>query len=213
MSQITIDTERIKIVLLYALALIGCVFLVMFAAWSLSAHYGEPKQTVQPVVIQPAPTLTPVPTPAYPSVLTFTVLSTTVSSGHYQAYTTTGQTLYFADYSTWDSLWPQYTYIGNVVGMDGSAYVISSVIFMNGPQNSYQQYPYDYSQCGYWMSPNYCDQHPVNYAIKYNGYYYHGVKYTPGYRIIDSGVLYGEKPWPLHTHNRTIVIGVIIVMH
>ena len=56
-----------------------------------SAGVSEFKEIPSPTAIA---TPTPIPTPAYPSVLTYTVLSMTTSTGYYQITTTAGQILY-----------------------------------------------------------------------------------------------------------------------
>ena len=177
MTQLTIDTDKIAKYILIIFAILGFIFVASYGMYAV-AKITQPKQVQQVPVVQPTviPTPTPVPTPAYPPMLTFTVLSTTVSNGHYQAYTTTGQTLYFADFQTWNSLWPQDTYLATITGSDGNAYDVSTVTLLNSYYDNYQQNQYSYQNYPY-MQYRY---------IRHNNQ----VQYTTGIRIIDTGTLY-----------------------
>ena len=54
----------------------------------------------------------------YPYLTEFTVLSTTMANGYYEVLTTTGQTLYMADFNSWNSLLPQDTYSATIIGAE-----------------------------------------------------------------------------------------------
>ncbi|WP_321506196.1 hypothetical protein [uncultured Methanoregula sp.] len=144
MSQIIIETDAIKKATLYFFALVGIVAMVSMIALSTMDHFSS--RQVQPVIVPevaaptPAPAPTIVPASAYPSVLEFTVLSTTVSNGHYTVYTTTGQTLYMPDYASWNSLWPRHSYIGTITGAETNGALDISTINLISTPSSYPLY-------------------------------------------------------------------------
>jgi hypothetical protein len=72
--------------------------------------------------------VTSVVTPAYPSAITYTVSFATTSGGHYCVYTTAGQSLYFKNYEAWNNQIPRDTYTADIVGMDGSAYLVENSV-------------------------------------------------------------------------------------
>lgn len=133
MAQITIDTNVIISMLLGVFAIIGVVALLMFAAsclWHQDAQTYTVTTAATPVVS----------TPAYPSVLTFTVLSTTTSNGRYQVTTTSGNILYFTDYSVWNRMYPRSTYTATLVGMENGAYQVGTVTLLSGSTGYYGNY-------------------------------------------------------------------------
>lgn len=132
MSQIVIETDAIKKGILYFFALVGVLaivsLIVLGAVDRYSTHPAQP--AVAPVVVSaPAPTPFVVSTARqYPYVVEFTVLSTTVSNGHYQAVATSGQIFNLPDFSTWNSLWPRDTYSATIVGAEADGTLdVSSV--------------------------------------------------------------------------------------
>ena len=126
MAQITIDTNVIVSMLLGVFAIIGVVALLMFAA---SCLWHQDTQTYPATTTAAAPVVS---TPAYPSVLTFTVLSTT-SNGRYQVTTTSGNILYFTDYSVWNRMYPRSTYTATLIGAaQNGAYLVGTVTLLSG---------------------------------------------------------------------------------
>lgn len=100
-------------------------------------------QTPVPASATPiTPTVTPIPTPSYPSVLTYTVLSMTTSSGHYQILTTAGNIIYCQNYYDYNLHDLQNAYTANIIGTDGSAYIISSPVLIAQHYRYYE--PRDY---------------------------------------------------------------------
>jgi len=155
MSQITIDTNQILKGILVGIVI--CILVVGTGVLAYNAGRGSvpPTQTVVESVT-PAPTPTPATTvPTYPSVVTFTVLSTTTSTGHYQALTTAGQILILPDYATWNSMYPQYTYTANVVGTSGNEYFINNVVLISRPVPYYYYYPHTYPAYYEWNNQYY----------------------------------------------------------
>jgi hypothetical protein len=166
MSQITIDTNKLLKRMLVGIVIIILVVGTGVLAYNAGRASVPPTQTVVEYVT-PAPTPTPAPVmPTYPSVVTFTVLSTTTSTGYYQVLTTAGQILILPDYTTWDYVRPQYTYTANVVGMSGSAYYINNVVLISHPVYRYR-YPQEYPVYYEWNNRYYqYDGHrtdPVSY--------------------------------------------------
>lgn len=126
MAQIVIDTDTIKKAVLYFFAIVGVLAILALVAAGAMDHLPLP-QAPTPASPAAAPAVTPAPTVAqavqtFPYVVEFTVLSTTVASGHYQVRTTSGQVFNLPDYTTWNSLWPRNTYTATVSGAepDGS---------------------------------------------------------------------------------------------
>ena len=121
MSQLIIETDAIKKAILYFFAIVGGLAIVSMIIMGVVDHYSS-QQAQQTIVPAAAPATTPaptvVPTSAYPTIIEFTVLSTTAANGHYSVYTTTGQTLYMPDFYSWDSLWPQNTYTATITGIE-----------------------------------------------------------------------------------------------
>lgn len=107
-------------------------------------HYSQQQvqQTVVPVsapVTAPAPAVVPT-SAAYPAIIDFTVLSTTVANGHYSVYTTTGQTIYMPDFYSWNSLWPQNTYTATITGAETNGALDVGTINLVSTRSSYPVY-------------------------------------------------------------------------
>ena len=131
MTQIIIETDDIKRALKWVL--IGMLIIGLVAATGVIA-YTEGRNSVlatqtrqQEDIALPVTPSTPVPAPAFPVTLTFTVLSTTMGNGIYQVTTTSGQTLIMSEFYTWNEMFPRGTYTATVTGMSGSSYIIGSV--------------------------------------------------------------------------------------
>ncbi len=162
MKDITIQITGTAI-LLYVSAILILVIGIAIGAYIAGVH--EKPAIPTHIAQTPLPIPTPLPTPAitssYPQVLTFTVLSTTTSSGHYQIKTTSGQLLYCSDYYVWNGFFPGNTYTAEIDGMEGDAYRISKVVFIGGNDHNYVE--------------------PVEYFPEYPRYYYYnGVYYQDG---------------------------------
>lgn len=153
MSQIVIDTDAIKKAILYFFAVVGVVAMVSIIVMGAMNHYSiQPAQPATVPVSTPAPVSTPTvasPAQQYPYVTEFTVLSTTVANGHYEAIATSGQIFNIPDFNSWNSLWPRNTYTATVTGTeaDGTLDVStinrlsSSVSALSGGVQTLQ-YPY-----------------------------------------------------------------------
>jgi len=121
-SQLIIETDTIKKAVLNIFAIVGVLAIMGMMVTGAVDHYSGQRayHTVVPAsassATAPAPTGVPtiVPTSAYPAIIKFTVLSTTVANGHYSVYTTTGQTLYMPDFHSWNSLLPRNTYAATI---------------------------------------------------------------------------------------------------
>jgi hypothetical protein len=146
-------------------------------------HYSnlQAQQTVAPVVATPAPAPTVAQT-MYPTVIEFTVLSTTVTNGHYTVYTTTGQTLYMPDFYSWNSMLPQNTYTATITGAEANGALDAStvnLISLHYPTAIGQLYSY-----------------PVYYH--YNGMYYqydgHSSTQVAQKEVIGQRVIVGQPP-------------------
>jgi hypothetical protein len=144
-------SEGIKSVL----AIIGVVALILlvFAGGILVASHQATQTvvTVQEVVPAPTPVPAPVSVPAVipPTVLTYTVLSTTTYAGHYEVFTTTGTVLYCMDFVTWNRQFPQNTYTATISPNGDGTYTIETTTLIS-------------------VSPTY--ENPVYYT--YGNYYY-----------------------------------------
>lgn len=204
MGQITIDTNQILHSVITILAIIGLVA-VLIIGWGYITSRDTVVYTPAPA---PAVTTLPVATISYPSVLTFTVLSTTTSNGRYQVTTTSGNILYFADYATWNSMYPQNSYTATLIGTDGVAYNVGSVVWKGSPYGYYQQRDYTYYDSehpfNYQRPPNYMintDQYPTYWY--YENSYYQCDRYTcdkVSHKQADGELLhYGRPPRPLST--------------
>jgi hypothetical protein len=153
MSQIVIDTDAIKKAVLYFFAVVGVVAMVSIIVMGAMNHYSiQPAQPATVAVSTPAPVSSPTvvsPAQQYPYVTEFTVLSTTVANGHYEAIATSGQIFNIPDFNSWNSLWPRNTYTATVIGTeaDGTLDVgtinrlSSSVSALSGGVQTLQ-YPY-----------------------------------------------------------------------
>jgi len=189
MSQLVIETETIKKAGLYLFAILGIVIIGGLIGMSLVDHYilQKTQQSSVPAVTAvtaPAPTVVPtvVPTQSYPSVITYTVLSMTTSTGHYQILTTAGNILYCTNYYDWYSQQTQDTYTATVTGTDGSAYLIANPILIAQHYNHIVYFPeepryYEYNG-RYWQ----CDRTSCD-PIQY--------KQVRGERVI-----HGQPPFP-----------------
>jgi hypothetical protein len=131
MELITIDPNKILVVVLYICAAIGIFGMILFGGYMMHALSSQATPAVVPEV-QPVPAPTPAPVPTYPTVLTFTVAYLTTGNGHLEAITDAGDILYFADFSTYNSLNLHYTYTGFVSGKEGAAYDIGGVNQIGG---------------------------------------------------------------------------------
>jgi hypothetical protein len=174
MSQIVIETDTIKKAVFCFFAIVGITIIGCMVGMSIFNHYinQQAQQTVVPVAVPatvPAPTV--VPTSAYPTIIEFTVLSTTIANGHYTVYTTTGQTLYMPDFNSWNALLPQNSYAATITGAESNgALDVGSVNIVSTP-------------------PTY----PVYYHYNLNYYQYDGHtvlpiawKETIGHRVIEG---------------------------
>ena len=142
------------------LTIIAFCMLVITVAYAFGLATGS-QNTAAPASPTTSAQIT---TPTYPTVLTFTVLSTTTAYGHYQITTTTGQILYFNDYYIWDTIKPQNTYTATITGMDGDAYLITSIVLV----------AYHYDRV-YYSNGYYDDYYRVvdRYDSEYPKYYYY----------------------------------------
>ncbi|MDD3019808.1 MAG: hypothetical protein PHX61_02355 [Alphaproteobacteria bacterium] len=201
-----IELKTLAHVLVLVCGIIAIVFLMYNAGHS--AGVSEAQATHTPIATL-APTPTPAPTPAYPSVLTYTVLSMTTSTGHYQVTTTAGQILYCSDYADWNSHNLQDTYTSSITGMDSSAYLISNPVLI-AQHYSYinyrDSYYYDsvryYNYNGqYWQCDwNTCDQVTWKQARGQHIYYGKPPQYSSydqfGSGNPDRSIAYGSgNPW------------------
>jgi len=182
MSQLVIETDAIKKAVLYFFAIAGIAIIGCVLGMNIVDHYSnlQAQQTVAPVVATPTPA--PAPTVAqalYPTVIEFTVLSTTIANGHYTVYTTTGQTVYMPDFYSWNSLLPQNTYSATITGAEANGALDAStvnLISLHYPTGFGQVYSY-----------------PVYYHYNGNYFQYDGHSSTPvaqkevtGQRVIDG---------------------------
>jgi hypothetical protein len=164
MSQVVVETDTIKKTVLYFFAIAGIAIIGAMIGMSIVDHYIQ--QQVQPTIVTgaapataPAPTVVPIVVPAsvYPTVIEFTVLSTTVAYGHYSVYTTTGQTLYLSDFYSWNSLLPRNTYTATVIGTEANgALDVSMIHLISAPPVYPVYYFYDehyYQYDGYTVDP------------------------------------------------------------
>lgn len=173
-----LDTSKLKL----PLAIIGLIIMVLIASqFIFSMGYLNGVKVVSPVVVTPSPAVSN--TINYPSVLTFTVLSATTSTGRYQVLTTAGNILYFNDYYLWNSMYPQSTYTATLTGYDGVAYYVGTATLIRS--NYYYQYPY----------------HQYNYDLRYYhwyGKYYQCDMYTcdPMQRkqVVGEDIIEAEPP-------------------
>ncbi len=181
MSVIQIDIKHIGQMILIVFAFIGLLGLIACGLWVVMIPHTETLPTTPNTYQQTLPTITINPTP-YPSVITFTVLSTTTSNGHYSIYTTTGQTLYCANYNEWDYLYPQGIYVADVTGIDGTAYTVKNVVLISR-QNAPERYQYGYN-------------HPVYYSWDDRYYRYDGriVEEVPYKQVNTNRPIYSQPP-------------------
>jgi hypothetical protein len=181
MPPVTIDTDKIKDFALGVLAIIGLIAICgMICVCYVSMFY--PHQTTVPVSVAQTPTPTPVPTQvqiSYPTVLTFTALSTTTANGRYQITTTQGQILYISDYTTWNAIELQATYTATIVGMDGSAYDVGEINLINRRYQYWQNYNYNDGVKYYRYLDNY-------YQCDYNSCDHVSWKQASGERVIEG---------------------------
>lgn len=114
------------------------------------------EHTTSPATSVVASIPTPVITPAqsYPTVMTYTVLSTTTSAGRFQIYTTDGKILYCMDYYDYNLHNPQDTYTAMVTGREGEAYLISTPQVIAYHSDPYDQYPQYYTYGGRYYQTN-----------------------------------------------------------
>ena len=155
MSQIVIESDAIKKATLYFFAIVGVLAIVIMIVTGAVNHYSiqQAQQTSVPVVASataPAPTVAS-PTQKYPYVTEFTVLSTTVGNGFYEAVATSGQIFNLPDFNSWNSLWPQNTYTATITGAEadgaldvGTVNRLSLPVTVSGLTGGVQtsQYPY-----------------------------------------------------------------------
>jgi hypothetical protein len=155
MSQIVIETDTIKKAILYFFAVVGVLAIVIMIVMGAVNHFSiqQAQQTIVPVVVSAtasAPTVAS-PTQKYPYVTEFTVLSTTVGNGFYEAVATSGQLFNLPDFNSWNSLWPQNTYTATITGAEangaldvGTINRLSLPVTVSGLTGGVQtsQYPY-----------------------------------------------------------------------
>lgn len=191
MVEVTVDTKVIGDLIIKILACIGVIAIaVVMVAGIMNVRSAAIPATPVPVpTIVPTPVPTPAPTPAvitapaYPSVLTFVVLSATTSNGKYQVTTTSGNMLYFLDYATWSVIRPRATYTATLVGMEGSAYQVGTVNLLRSPidyyYNSLNTYYYGSSTPYYYDEPYDYNYDRSNYysGTDYPTYWHYGSRY------------------------------------
>ena len=124
MSQIVIDTDAIKKAILYFFVIVGVLAIVSMMVIGIVNHFSiQPAQPATDPVAAPgtasAPAVT-LPAQQYPYVTEFTVLSTTVANGFYEAVATSGQIFNLPNFNTWNSLWPQHTYTATITGAEAN---------------------------------------------------------------------------------------------
>jgi hypothetical protein len=119
MTEIKFEITQKNIVI--TMCLIGACIMFFACGWITGNQNCIAKQELQsnPIV---TPTPTPAPTPSN-TVITFTVLSCTVSNGQYQVITTDGRSVIFPDYDSWNNLIPQGVYIADSTFANGNYYV------------------------------------------------------------------------------------------
>jgi len=153
MSQIVIDTDAIKKAVLYFFALVGVLAMAGIIVLGLTNHYSiQPEQqAIVPASTPETVSAPPVTSPAqqYPYVTEFTVSSTTVANGHYQARATSGQVFNIPDFNSWNSLWPRNTYTATVIGTEADGSLdVGTINRLSSPVSSVTdgvqplQYPY-----------------------------------------------------------------------
>jgi len=191
MGQVTFNTDPFVHGLIKFLAIIGLIA-VLIVGWGCVSDRTT-------VISAPSVTTPTVATISYPSVLTFTVLSTTTSNGRYQVTTTSGNILYFADYATWNSMYPQNAYTATLVGTDGVGYNVGTVVRISS-YGSYNNRQVDYTRSGYYDSPNYASRSYPTYWYYKNSYYQcdNLVCDQVSHKQTDGETLtYGRPPRPL----------------
>lgn len=129
------------------LALVGvalacaCAGLMMGYVWGMQDHKSTTPVTAAPqqtIAVTPAPT--PIPTPAYPSVITYSVLSMTTAYGDYRIVTTTGQILICANSYDYNLHEPQNTYTSTITAVLDGRYYIASPILIAQHYNTVRDY-------------------------------------------------------------------------
>lgn len=153
MSQIVIETDAIKKAILYFFAIVGVLAIVSMMVMGTVNHFSI--QPAQPAVVPVAAAAT-VSVPAvtspvqqYPYVTQFTVLSTTVANGFYEAVATSGQIFNLPNFNAWNSLWPQSTYTATITGAEeNGALNVGTINRLSIPVSAYtggiytSQYPF-----------------------------------------------------------------------
>ncbi len=163
MSQIIIETDTIKKAIFCIFAVVGLMAIIGVAAIGIADRFC--KQNTEELKVVPvnepvataAPTAAPVvqPASAYPTVMQFTVLSTTVANGHYTAFTTLGQMLYLPDYYSWNALWPRSTYVATITGVEANgAFDVSTINLVSTPYD-FPVYFHDPYTNTYWQWDGY----------------------------------------------------------
>jgi hypothetical protein len=155
MSQIVIDTDAIKKAILYFFAVVGVLAIVSIIVMGAVNHYSiqEEQPAIAPVITSATASAPTVASPAqqYPHVTEFTVLSTTVANGHYEAIATSGQIFNLPDFNSWNSMWPRNTYTATITGAEadgtldvGTVNRLSSPVSVSALTGGVQtlQYPY-----------------------------------------------------------------------
>lgn len=168
MAQITFDTNNILKGMLITFAIVGLVACGVFGASYIRDHPSPNTVTLSdPITDNIAST--------YPTVLTFTVLSTTTSNGHYQVTTTVGNILYFKDYSSWNTMRPHSIYTVTITGYDGVAYYVGDINLIHRPDYRDRVYEInDYPHYYYYLGQYYqcdmisCDMIPYKSAVGEN---------------------------------------------
>ena len=143
--KFNIDLATVGKILVIILAIIGVLALAIVASGTVLTHIAQPITPDPTQVPTPIPTPTPVPT----QTITFIPISTTVSNGQYQVFTTTGLTLVCSDYYVWNGIEPQYLY--SATETNG---IITEVHLISIPNNDQHityygnDYPYFYEYGG-----------------------------------------------------------------
>jgi len=123
----TFKFEIPKVHGIVVVCVIVTIALVILMSMAWCGGYESGKSTSVPTFSTPVPTsvITPTPTSST-SVITFTAIYCTVSSGQYQVLTTDGRILIFGNYEQWDQVIPQGVYIGETTnGIVTSAHQIA----------------------------------------------------------------------------------------
>lgn len=140
--------------ILIVIGIVSILILAGFAATYDMAYfkgYFEGKASVTCPTLQPTVAPTPAPTPAYPSVVTYTVLSTTTANGDYRIITTNGQVLVCADIYDYNKHALRDTYTAEVVSYNDGKYFIKSPALIGRHYNDVRDYQNYYDNRYWWI--------------------------------------------------------------